>query len=492
MKLCVQCNTHYKEDGPACPADGAKLVEVGSDPMLGRTVGDRYRILHIIGRGSMGIVYKGLQVSTGREMAIKFLLQTGSMQDPGEPMIKRFQREAKTLSSLKHPNIVTLFDFGFFDDNKPYLVTEFLHGLTLTQFLRQNGHIDPRKTLPIFEQVCDAVSEAHQHKVVHRDIKPDNIFLQGKDQGGRFIKVLDFGIAKLLDTRATTSLTVDGRVCGSPAYMSPEQCKAIDVDYRCDIYSMAVVIFETLTGRRPFDGADAMSVMFAHVNESPPSLTSVRNEPLFTPELETVLQKALSKEPEKRQQSINEFWDEFSNTILGTKKSSAVAGWIPFPTASRRGSKLIDEYQAELEMDLKRTNPRSEKQTVYLHEFRRKQRQFFVRVAICIAAAVSGYMLLDDHSQKHKDKVEMAETLTSNGRPEDAVKILEQLKQSHSLTGEYSERLNNAYLQSGIKFAKKKQYAAAVDMLKRVSTKSKYNDQASGLARRCKQKMASS
>src|SRR5580704_10274131 len=103
MKLCVQCNTHYKEDGPACPADGAKLVEVGSDPMLGRTVGDRYRILHIIGRGSMGIVYKGLQVSTGREMAIKFLLQTGSMQDPGEPMIKRFQREAKTLSSLKHP-----------------------------------------------------------------------------------------------------------------------------------------------------------------------------------------------------------------------------------------------------------------------------------------------------------------------------------------------------------------------------------------------------
>jgi serine/threonine protein kinase len=492
MKLCVQCNTHYKEEGAACPADGGKLVEVGSDPMLGRTVGDRYRILHIIGRGSMGIVYKGLQVSTGREMAIKFLLQTGSMQDPGEPIIKRFQREAKTLSSLKHPNIVTLFDFGFFDDNKPYLVTEFLHGLTLTQFLRQNGHLDPRKALPIFEQVCDAVSEAHQHKVVHRDIKPDNIFLQGKDQGGRFIKVLDFGIAKLLDTRATTSLTIDGRVCGSPAYMSPEQCKAIDVDFRCDIYSLAVVVFETLTGRRPFDGADAMSVMFAHVNESPPSLTSIRNEPLFTPELETVLQKALNKEPEKRQQSIQEFWDDFSNTILGTKKNNAVAGWIPFPSVKQRSSKMISEYQAELEIDLKRTNPSSNsKQTVYLHEFRRKQRQFFMRVGICIAAAIAGYMLLDDHSQKHKDRLEMAETLTANGRPEDAVKILEQMKQGHSLSPEYSERLNNAYLQSAIKYGKRKQYAQAVEMLKHVSSKSKCYDQASVLSRRYK-KLASS
>jgi len=484
MKLCVQCNTHYKDEGSACPADGGKLVEVGNDPMLGKTLGERYRILHIIGRGSMGIVYKGLQVSTGREMAIKFLLQTGSMQDPGEPIIKRFQREAKTLSSLKHPNIVTLFDFGFYEENKPYLVTEFLHGLTLTQFLRQNGHIDPRKSLPIFEQVCDAVSEAHQHKVVHRDIKPDNIFLQGRDLGGRFIKVLDFGIAKLLDTRATTSLTIDGRVCGSPAYMSPEQCKAIDVDFRCDIYSLAVVVFETLTGRRPFDGADAMSVMFAHVNEAPPSLTSVRNEPLFTPELEAVIAKALNKEPEKRQQSIQEFWDEFSNTLLGTKKNSAMAGWIAFPSV-KKSSKMISEYQAELEQDFMRTNPSAAgKQTVYLHEFRRKQKQFFMRVAVCVVAAATGYMLLDDHSQKHKDKVEMAETLTSNGRPEDAVKILEQLKQAHSLSPEYSEKLNNAYLQSGIKYGKKKQYAQAVEMLKHVSSKSKVYDQASSLSKR--------
>ncbi len=152
MKLCVHCNTHYKEERAACPADGAKLVEVGNDALLAKTIGDRYRILHVLGRGSMGIVYKALQVSTGREMAVKFLLQSATAQDPGEPIVKRFQREAKTLSSLKHPNIVTLFDFGFIDATKPYLVTEFLYGLTLTQFLRQNGHIEPRKALALFNK----------------------------------------------------------------------------------------------------------------------------------------------------------------------------------------------------------------------------------------------------------------------------------------------------------------------------------------------------
>jgi serine/threonine protein kinase len=486
MKLCVQCNTHYKDDGPHCPADGTKLVEVGNDPLLGKTIGDRYRILHIIGRGSMGIVYKGLQLSTGREMAVKFLLQTDKPPEPGEPIVKRFQREAKTLSSLKHPNIVTLFDFGFVDETKPYLVTEFLHGLTLTQFLKQNGPIPPQKALAIFQQVTEAVSEAHRHKVAHRDIKPDNIFLQGRDQGGRFIKVLDFGIAKLIDTRATSSLTMDGRVCGSPAYMSPEQCKAAEVDLRCDIYSLAVVIFETLTGRRPFDGADAMAVMFAHVNEAPPTLTSIKNDPAFTPELENILQKAMQKEPGKRQHSIDEFWVEFSDCVLGKQRRSAMAGWIAFPTQTH----ATEKYDLQADFDALQSNERSQKPAMYLHEFRRKQRIFFLRVAIGIAALVGGYLLLDNH--KEKERLETAEMLTSHGRPEDAVKFLERMKQTHTLSIDDAERLNNAYLQSAVKFAKKKQYAEAVDMLQRVSSKSKYSNEATGLLRKCKRKLATS
>ncbi|MGH9552531.1 MAG: serine/threonine protein kinase, partial [Terriglobales bacterium] len=160
MKLCVECHTHYDDVSEACPADGSGLVEVGNDPMIGQTIGDRYRILHVLGKGSMGIVYKGIQLSSGREMAVKFLLRnTGSVEAP-DATVKRFQREAKTLSSLKHPNIVTLFDFGFSEDKQPYLVTEFLHGLTLTQLLKESGHLDPRKSMPAFRQVCEAVTEA--------------------------------------------------------------------------------------------------------------------------------------------------------------------------------------------------------------------------------------------------------------------------------------------------------------------------------------------
>jgi serine/threonine protein kinase len=485
MKLCVECHTHYLDEGDACPADGTDLLAVGDDPLLGTTIGDKYRILHVLGRGSMGIVYKAVQNSTGREMAVKFLLQPpNASHDQGETIIKRFQREAKTLSSLKHPNIVTLFDFGFAADNKPYLVTEFLYGLTLTQFLRQNGYLDPIKAMPIFEQVCDAVSEAHHHKVVHRDIKPDNIFLQGKDSGGRFIKVLDFGIAKLIDTHATTSLTMDGRVCGSPAYMSPEQCKAIDVDLRCDVYSLGVVIFETLTGRRPFDGDDAMSVMFAHVNEMPPKLSAVRQDGNFSPKLEEVLLRALSKEPGRRQQSIQEFWEDFSSACFGKTRKQG-AGWIPFTAP---GLRLPAPASREVQADLDALQGRrKDSQAIYLHEFRRKQRLFFIRVGLCMLAGITGYLFFFGHEERRdRMSIETAELLTRNGRPEDEIKILEKMKADHTLSNEDTERLNNAYIQSAIKSANHKHYANAVDTLHKVSSRSHFSEQANELIRKFK------
>ena len=241
--------------------------------------------------------------------------------------------------------------------------------------------------------------------------------------------------------------------------MSPEQCKAIDVDYRCDIYSLAVVIFETLTGRRPFDGADAMSVMFAHVNETPPTLASIRPDPLFTPELESVLSRALSKEPSKRQRSMREFWEEFSNACLGQKdeKANAVTGWIAFPTVQRKTPNAMSEFQAGLDWgDLIQQNERAQKKTMYLHEFRRKQRLFLARVALCIGCGILGYILLDNH--REKAAIETADMLTMRGRPEDAVRFLERLRAAHALSQDDTERLNNAYFQSAVKLNKKKQY----------------------------------
>lgn len=485
MKLCVECNSHYDDVSEACPADGGNLLDVGTDPLIGQIVGGRYRILHVLGKGSMGIVYKGIQSSSGREMAIKFLLKNSGSTEPKESMIKRFQREAKTLSTLKHPNIVTLFDFGFTDDNQPYLVTEFLHGLTLTQLLRQNGCLPPNKAGAVFRQVCEAVAEAHKHKVVHRDIKPDNIFLQGRDQGGRFIKVLDFGIAKLLDSRATSSLTMDGRVCGSPAYMSPEQCKGLNVDYRCDIYSLAAVIFETLTGRRLFAGDDAMSVMFAHVNEPAPMLTSVRNDPAFTPELERVLQRALSKEPSRRQQSVEEFWESFAAAAQGKPVTATGAvDWIPFSSAG--GKDLSDRAEREpIAIDWDQVvNAGRDKPFMYVHEFKRKRRLLIARLILLVCCAILIYMLYD--SNHDKVTVEAAETMINHGRPEDAVHLLEGVRNKHPLSADDNDRLNNAYLQSAFKFAKKKQYNEALGMLQHIPSRSRYSSQANELTRRIK------
>ncbi|CAM6001824.1 unnamed protein product, partial [Sphagnum balticum] len=177
--------------------------------------------------------------------------------------------------------------------------------------LRETGPLPIEAALPIIKQVCAAVAEAHRVRVIHRDLKPDNIILQGKDAASVSVKVVDFGVAKLVgDDASTGALTVEGKVCGSPAYMSPEQCRGAEFDYRCDIYSLGVVIFEMLTGKRPFLADDLMALMFMHVNETPPRMAEVEPELIYPEHLEKVVIKALSKNPAARQQSADELWAE--------------------------------------------------------------------------------------------------------------------------------------------------------------------------------------
>lgn len=488
MKLCLQCNNHYEDNIGSCPNDpSSELVDVGNDPVLGMTVSNRYKILHNIGKGSMGVVYRAIQLSTGREMAVKFL-KTGTSPTADEALTKRFQREAKTLSSLKHPNIVTLFDFGFTEANEPYIVTEFLHGLTLTTILREHGHLNLRKTMAIFKQVFDAVAEAHKHKIVHRDIKPDNILLQGKDSGGRFVKVLDFGIAKLLNDPGMSALTMEGRVCGSPAYMSPEQCKGIDVDYRCDIYALCAVMFESLTGRRLFPGDDPMSVMFAHVNEAPPRLQAIRPDPEFSQELELVFRKALSKEPKRRHHSVEELWEDLVGACAPRPKKQSQPGWKPIPAAST--SSLRERAEQELlasGIDWEMLQAKdSSSNVVYLHEFRRKRRNLFIKLGALILAVSGSFFFLDRHNEKLA--VETADLLITNGRPEAAVWFLERIKSQHPLSTDDAERLNDAYLKSAIKYAKRRNYSQAVNQLQHIPARSKYGEQAATLLRRYKRR----
>jgi serine/threonine protein kinase len=307
MKLCLVCNFQFGDEQEICPKDSSKLVPLGKDQLLGKVIQDRYRIENVIAKGSMGVVYRATQELIGREVAVK-VLHAYLVTD--EESLKRFQLEAKAASRLNHPNITTLYDYGVLSTGQPYIVMDLLRGSTLGDILKERDYLPVDEALVIFRQVCDALAEAHKRGVVHRDMKPDNIVLEYTARGVN-VKVVDFGIAKFLQQQDDTigKITRTGTVCGSPTYMSPEQCDDNNVDHRSDIYSLGVVFYETITGKVPFSSGDIYQVMTMHVKEPPPRLQQMRPDVTYPPYIEAVLDKALAKKPEARYQSVEEFWD---------------------------------------------------------------------------------------------------------------------------------------------------------------------------------------
>lgn len=314
MKLCLTCSRHYSDEVETCPHEGSQLIPVASDPLLGITIDDRYKVEALIGKGAVGSVYKARHELLGRDVALKVL--HGYLGADPESLV-RFHREAKALSRLEHPHLLTLYDFGMTPDGQPYFVMDFLEGTTLAKLLEKEGRLDPERAVAILAQVADALSEAHRKGIVHRDLKPANIVLIERDSTREFVKLVDFSIAKMSDggTSDMVQLTVDGIICGSPAYMSPEQCRGGDVDQRSDIYSMGVLLFETLTGQRPFTAKDLVSLMYLHVNDHPPQLSDVDTSLTFPQDLEDMVKRALSKEPDKRQSSVEEFMSELTQSL---------------------------------------------------------------------------------------------------------------------------------------------------------------------------------
>jgi serine/threonine protein kinase len=307
MKLCLVCNFQFEDEQELCPKDYSKLVPLGKDQLIGKLIQDRYRVESMLAKGSMGVVYKAVQELIGREVAIK-VLHGYLVAD--EESIKRFHKEAKAASRLNHPNITTLYDYGVLGSGQPYIVMDLLRGASLAEVLKQRDYLPVDEMLTIFSQVCEAVQEAHKRGVVHRDLKPENIMLEYQERGVN-VKVVDFGIAKFIQEQDDTigKITKTGTVCGSPTYMSPEQCDDNRVDHRSDLYSLGIVVYEAITGKVPFSGADIYNVMTMHVKDPPPRLKAVRPDLDFPPHLEEVLDKALAKDPDERWQSAIEFYE---------------------------------------------------------------------------------------------------------------------------------------------------------------------------------------
>ena len=291
------------------------------DPNIGRDLlGGQFQILQKIGSGGMGAVYKAVQPAMNRMVAVKILHpKLANRKD----LVSRFRREARAMSHLTHPNTVKVLLYGELDDGSLYIVMEYLEGKNLNQTVRKEGPLPVERAIPVLIQVCGALQEAHLQGIVHRDLKPENIFLSTNGGLKDFPKVLDFGLAKVTERElrpGSVMLTQEGMVFGTPEFMSPEQAQGKVLDARSDIYSLAVILYEVLTGKLPFDARTPMEYIQLHVTKPPIPLDERVPGKRFAQGLWTVLARALEKKPEQRFQSAAEFAEALKPYAGGSGK----------------------------------------------------------------------------------------------------------------------------------------------------------------------------
>ena len=288
-----------------CPADGTLLKEsaTAKDNPLS-TLNEKYEFIGETGRGGMAVIYKAKNRATGRLVAIKKML-AAALTDTA---FMRFQQEAKAITSLRHPNIIMVHEFGVAEDGEPYMVMDFIEGSNLSELIKEKGSLSTDECMHRFIQLCDALQHAHSAGVLHRDLKPGNVMISSADGSFADARLVDFGIAKLMakDGEEAEKLTMTGQLFGSPPYMSPEQCRGFKLDARTDIYSMGCVMYESLTGKVPLRGESILETIMMQVNDVPPKMKEACPEKEFSQDLENIIAKALAKEPNDRFQTMRE------------------------------------------------------------------------------------------------------------------------------------------------------------------------------------------
>jgi serine/threonine-protein kinase len=282
------------------------------DPLLGRTIDGRYRVERVLGEGGMGIVYQARHVVLNRPHAIKVLRSDVSKD---EEIITRFRQEAQSATAIGSEHIIDISDFGTLPDGSTYFVMEFLDGMDLATAVEREKPMNQARAVHITKQLCHALGAAHRGNIVHRDLKPDNIYLVTRHGDSNFVKVLDFGIAKV--GSGTKRLTKAGQVFGTPHYMSPEQCAGQGIDHRTDIYALGVMLYEMTTGRVPFDADSLMGILTKQMYEAPTPPSALGLTDPFPPGLEAVILKALEKNPDQRYQTMDKMASDLELIEVG-------------------------------------------------------------------------------------------------------------------------------------------------------------------------------
>ncbi len=346
MKACPNCHRLYPADAGFCANDGGGLlphenVPAQHDPedrLLGTQLCGRYEVRRIVADGGMGRVYEARDAMVDGRVAIK-VLHAEVARDPVS--LERFKREYEISKDLPHDHIVKVLDFQQAENGQFILVMEFLEGEELREVLRRETKVDPARLVRILAQVAIGLDEAHRREFVHRDLKPDNLFLCGT-AAGDVVKILDFGSARINKNRAGTKLTSLGTTIGSPWYMSPEQAQGAEsLDHRADVFALAAIMYESLVGRVPFDGTNGPSILLAILTRNPPPISTCVPEMRIPAALDDVVDDALAKKPEMRTSTVGAFADAFGRAF-GLAGDHHTWANTPLPELQR----LVEEARA--------------------------------------------------------------------------------------------------------------------------------------------------
>jgi serine/threonine-protein kinase len=323
----------------------------GGDLPAGYVVGE-YRVDKVLGRGGMGTVYAGVQPVIEKQVAIK-LLNTQFSAD--ENLVRRFVDEARAVNRIRHANIIDIFSFGQIADGRQYFVMEYLEGKTLAERM-EKGDLTGDEMPTFLVQICDALDAAHGENIVHRDLKPENVWIVTPKRGKPFVKLLDFGIAKLLSS-GERSTTQTGMVMGTPHYMSPEQCHGKAVDHRTDIYAMGVMLYQLYSGRLPFSGETFAEILAKQIIDTPPPPSKYAQIPA---ELDKLIMKCLAKDPAGRPQSAKELGQLLGSILAGAAARVQRAAGQPTSATTLSASAVeVRRREHETEVAPRKTGKRT-------------------------------------------------------------------------------------------------------------------------------------